>query len=105
MQVRHARCDADDDVSGLLVCMQTQAATSTQADIPPGAKVCQVANDLVDSIVFAYTVVRPVAKGQEVLLVLYVFFALRAETVRVKHRWVAEALQGFAHTKHKWHVP
>ena len=63
----------------------------------PGAEVSQEAEDLVNSVILAYTVMRPMTKSKEVLLVSDVLFAGRAEPVRVKDRWVAEPLQQASH--------
>lgn len=65
---------------------------TTHAKVP-GAKICEVADDLVYSIVLAHTIVWAMTEGQEILLVFDVFLALCAKPVRIEFARVTETLQ------------
>ena len=59
----------------------------------PSAENCQVANEVVDCILFAHTVVGPMAKRQKVFLVLDVLLAFWAKAIGVEALWPGESLQ------------
>ena len=59
----------------------------------PSAEDCQVANEVVDCILFAHTVVGPMAKCQEIFLVLDVLLAFWAKAIGVKALWLGESLE------------
>lgn len=68
-------------------------STKVPVQAVPSAEDSQVANEVVDRILFAHTVVGPMAKCQEVFLVLDVLLAFWAKAIGVEALWLCESLQ------------